>query len=78
MKGTYVIIENGETVTYTDTMDLPNTFEKLISFKPDYPPSPHSEEDHKNIKSILPEFELALNKQRKRACKYGKCRCKSR
>ena len=37
---------NREVVTYTNYDDIPESFDKIISFKPDFPPDPHSEEDH--------------------------------
>ena len=29
--------------------DIPSSFEHLISFKPDYPPEPHNEEQHNQM-----------------------------
>jgi len=46
MKGEYVIKINGELITYTDYDDIPDTFDHVISFKPDWPKEPHTQEDH--------------------------------
>ena len=46
MKGEYVIKINGELITYTDYDDIPNTFDHVISFNPDWPKEPHTQEDH--------------------------------
>ena len=46
MKGEYVIMVAGELITYTDYDDIPNTFEQVIKFIPDWPEPPHRVEDH--------------------------------
>ena len=46
MQGEYKIMINREIVTFTNYDDIPETFDKIISFKPDFPPSPHTDEDH--------------------------------
>ena len=46
MQGEYKIMINREVVTYTNYDDIPESFDKIISFKPDFPPDPHSAEDH--------------------------------
>ena len=46
MKGEYVIKINGELITYTDYDDIPNTFDHVISFNPDWPEETHTQEDH--------------------------------
>ena len=46
MKGEYVIKINGELITYIDYDDIPNTFDHVIKFNPDWPESPHTQEDH--------------------------------
>ena len=46
MKGEYVIKINGELMTYTDYDDIPDTFDHVIKFNPDWPKEPHTQEDH--------------------------------
>ena len=46
MKGEYVIKINGELITYTDYDDIPDVFDHIIKFNPDWPKSPHTQEDH--------------------------------
>ena len=55
--GTYKVLVGGKVVTYTNWNDIPDSFENMISFEPDAPPSPHSEEDHKMIE----EFDNKLH-----------------
>ena len=46
MKGEFVIMVAGELITYTDYDDIPNTFDHVIKFDPDWPEPPHTQEDH--------------------------------
>jgi hypothetical protein len=46
LTGEFVIRINGKLEKYNKFNDIPNSFEHIISFKPDYPPEPHTEEQH--------------------------------
>ena len=46
MKGEYVIMVDGKLITYTDYDNIPDTFDHVIKFNPDWPESPHTQEDH--------------------------------
>ena len=47
--GEFVIKINGKLEKYNKFDDIPSSFEHLISFKPDYPPEPHTEEQHNQM-----------------------------
>ena len=47
--GEFVIKRNGKLERYNKFDNIPNSFEHLISFKPDYPPEPHTEEQHNQM-----------------------------
>ena len=47
--GEFVIKINGKLERYNKFDDIPNSFEHLISFKPDYPSEPHTEEQHNQM-----------------------------
>jgi len=47
--GEFVIKRNGKLERYNKFVDIPSSFEHLISFKPDYPPEPHTEEQHNQM-----------------------------
>jgi hypothetical protein len=49
LTGEFVIRINGKLKTYNSFDDIPNSFEHVISFKPDYPPEPHTEEQHNQM-----------------------------
>ena len=47
--GEFVIKRNGKLERYNKFDDIPSIFEHLISFKPDYSPEPHTEEQHNQM-----------------------------
>ena len=49
LTGSFKILVNGELVTYTNYDDIPESFDNVIEFLPEYPPGPHSEEQHNHI-----------------------------
>ena len=58
MKGKFRIkLHDKSIVVYNNFEDIPDKIYKVLDFNPDYPPSPHSEEDHKMIE----EFDNKLH-----------------
>jgi len=49
LTGEFSIIKDGKLLKYQHYDSIPTNFERLISFKPDYPPEPHTEEQHNLI-----------------------------
>jgi len=45
----FVILKNNKLEEYTEFDLIPWDFDHLISFKPDLPPPPHTEDQHKII-----------------------------
>lgn len=45
----FVILRNGKLETYNDYNKIPKSFDNVISFEPDVPPEPHTEEQHEEI-----------------------------
>ncbi len=60
MKGEYVIMVAGELITYTDYNDIPNTFDHVIKFNPDWPPSPHTQEDHDYMETFNDKLQVLM------------------
>ena len=52
LTGKFVIRKNGRLESYNKFDDIPNSFEHVISFKPDYPPEPHTEEQHNQMSKV--------------------------
>ena len=46
MTGEFIIKIGEELITYTEYDDIPNTFDHVIKFDPDWPEPPHTQEDH--------------------------------
>jgi len=46
LKGEFVIKRNGKIEKYSEFEKIPSQYEHLIQFKPEYPPEPHTEEQH--------------------------------
>ena len=64
MKGEYVIKINEELITYTDYNDIPNTFDHVISFDPDWPEPPHSVEDHEMMEVFNDKLQVLMEIER--------------
>ena len=64
MKGEFIILQNGELVTYTDYDDIPSTFENVISFNPDWPASPHTQEDHDYMEVFNDKLQALMERER--------------
>lgn len=54
--GKFVVKDNNVLTTYTKVEDIPMVFDHLITFLPDFPPGPHTEEEHDE----MGEFNLVL------------------
>ena len=66
--GEFVIKRNGKLERYNKFDDIPSSFEHLISFKPDYPEPPHTEEQHEEmstyqskLKELFSSNEAVIN-----------------
>lgn len=46
VKGHFRILLNNVIEIYTDTDELPDEFDNLIEFAPEYPEGPHTDEEH--------------------------------
>ena len=60
--GEFVIKRNGKLERYNKFDDIPSSFEHLISFKPDYPEPPHTEEQHEEMSTYQSKLEELLNR----------------
>ena len=63
MKGKFVIKIGSAIVTYEDFDDIPIEFDNLISFKPDAPEPPHSEEDHKEMEKYNEKLQQLMRRE---------------
>ena len=63
MKGEFIIKVGSALVTYDDYDDIPIEFDNLISFKPDAPEPPHSEEDHKEMETYNTKLQEIMRRE---------------
>ena len=47
----FKILIDGRTKVYQNFEDIPESFEYVITFSPEIPPEPHTEEQHEEIES---------------------------
>ena len=68
MPGEYVIMVAGELITYTDYDDIPNTFEHVIKFIPDYPEGDpvtgHTQEEHELMETFTDKLQELMERER--------------
>jgi len=64
MKGEYVIKIGGELITYTEYDDIPNSFDHIISFNPDWPEPPHTVEDHELMEVFNDKLQALMERER--------------
>mgnify|MGYP006901882523 CR=1 FL=1 len=60
----FVILVNGELVTYTNYDDIPEQFDNIIKFLPDIPDGPHSHDDHDEISKWNERLQQLMEKER--------------
>jgi hypothetical protein len=63
MKGNYKVIVDGDLKTYTDYNQIPEALDNVISFMPDYPPSPHTKDDHELIETFTEKFQELMRRE---------------
>ena len=63
MKGEFVIKVGSKLVTYNNYDDIPMVFDNLISFKPDAPEPPHSEEDHEEMETYNAKLQELMRRE---------------
>ena len=64
MKGEFIIKTGEELITYTDYDDIPNTFDHVIKFNPDWPEYPHTQEDHDYMEVFNDKLQVLMEIER--------------
>lgn len=65
MNHEFVILKDGELKTYDKYEDIPQEFDNLVKFLPDFPPGPHTDEQHEEIDGWLEKFVELMKRQKK-------------
>lgn len=59
----FVLIVDGELKTFSNYEDIPEVFDNLIKFKPDFPDGPHTDEEHELIHSWNEKLQKLMEKE---------------
>ena len=62
LTGNFVILKDNKRLKFTNFDDIPSSFNHLISFVPDYPEPPHTEEQHKEMESYQSKLQELLSR----------------
>jgi hypothetical protein len=60
----FVIMVNGELITYNSYEDIPDDFDHVIEFVPEIPDGPHTEEQHEEIERWHDRLQELMQKER--------------
>jgi hypothetical protein len=63
--GKFRILLHGKLYEYTRLEDVPQSFDNLIAFLPDYPPEPHTQEQHEQIEKFVDMLHDLLKRETK-------------
>jgi hypothetical protein len=69
MKGEFVLIVDGKLTTYRDYRDIPEVFDNVIKFKPDFSEGPHTEDEHEMLHLWNDRLQKLMEKERARSNK---------
>lgn len=61
----YRILNNGVIQEYDKYEDIPEQFDNLISFEPDFPEPPHTPEQHEEISKYNDQLKVLMTRERK-------------
>ena len=64
-KGTYKVLIGGQVKTYSNWKDLPQEFDNIVLFQPDWLEGPHTEEVHKYHDSFNDVFQKLMKREKK-------------
>lgn len=60
----FVIMINGELLTYHRFEDIPQQIDHVIEFLPEVPPPPHTDEQHEEMESWQPRLNELMERER--------------
>lgn len=67
LTGIFVIRIGAELLAYSDTSQIPDVFDNLIRFEPDFPPTPHTLADHAVMGTFPDVFNEIQSRERGRS-----------
>lgn len=60
----FVLLVDGVLKTYTRYEDIPNKFDNVIKFRPDFSEGPHSDEEHEMLHHWNEKLQQLMEKER--------------
>ena len=63
MANLFVILNNGVLEEYSNYEDIPQSFENVITFQPEIPEGPHTEEQHEEIDMWQQRFKELMTRE---------------
>jgi hypothetical protein len=67
MRGKFTIRIGKKIHVFENYEDIPDTFDNVVEFLPEYPEPPHTEEQHEYIETFSPKLLELLNREKKHA-----------
>lgn len=64
MSHIFTVYRNNQLITVSDYHLIPDEFDFLIEFKPEIPPEPHTEAEHREIESWNEKFFSVLKREK--------------
>ena len=61
----YIIMVNGKLNTYSKYEDIPERFDPVIKFEPDFIPGPHTEEEHEELETNNDKLKELMKRELK-------------
>lgn len=61
----FKILIDGKTRVYTKFEDIPESFENVISFIPEMPPPPHTDEEHEEMEQWEGKLQELMKRETK-------------
>ena len=64
MRGLFLIKDGVNYMEFHNYDDIPMSFDNLIRFEPEYPPEPHTEEQHEMIATYNDKLKELMKRER--------------
>jgi len=64
MRGLFLIKDGVNYMEFHNYDDIPMSFDNLIKFEPEYPPEPHTEEQHEMIATYNDKLKELMKRER--------------
>ena len=65
MKGQFIVKIGTDLLEFSDYNDIPESFDNVIVYKPEYPEPPHSEEEHELIATFDNKLKQLMKREKK-------------